>query len=295
MHVQDCCPVCGNTDYKMIFSVKDYTVSLSMFDVVECTQCSHRFTREIPMLDEIGTYYKSDQYISHTDSNQGLLNKVYQFVRNISLVSKRELIEQTTSQKKGELLDYGCGTGAFLNEMKYAGWHIAGIEPDAGAMDKAIQLTGGNIQSPEFLASLESERFDAITLWHVLEHVHTLHETIDQLKALLKPGGTLIIAVPNYTSYDARYYKNYWAAYDVPRHLYHFSPMSMQKFISSHGMTVVKILPMWFDSFYVSLLSEKYRKNILGPLYACLIGLASNINALFNKQQCSSQIYVIKK
>ena len=122
MHVQDCCPVCGNTDYKMIFSVKDYTVSLSMFDVVECTQCSHRFTREIPRLDEIGTYYKSDQYISHTNSNQGLLNKVYQFVRNISLVSKRELIEQSTGQKKGKLLDYGCGTGAFLNEMKYAGY-----------------------------------------------------------------------------------------------------------------------------------------------------------------------------
>jgi SAM-dependent methyltransferase len=295
MHVQDSCPVCGNADYKMIFSVKDYTVSLSMFDVVECTKCSHRFTLEIPSLDEIGTYYKSDQYISHTDSNQGLLNKVYQFVRNISLVSKRELIEQTTRQKKGELLDYGCGTGAFLNEMKNAGWHIAGIEPDAGAMDKAIQLTGGNIQSPEFLTSLEAERFDAITLWHVLEHVHTLHETIDKLKSLLKPGGTLIIAVPNYTSYDARYYKNYWAAYDVPRHLYHFSPMSMQKLISSHGMTVEKILPMWFDSFYVSLLSEKYRKNILGPLYACLIGLTSNINAIFNQQQCSSQIYVIKK
>ena len=295
MNLQDSCPVCRNADYKMIFSVKDYTVSLSMFDLVECTQCSHRFTREIPSLDEIGTYYKSDQYISHTDSNQGLLNKVYQFVRNISLVSKRELIEQTTRQKKGELLDYGCGTGAFLNEMKNAGWHIAGIEPDAGAMDKAIQLTGGNIQSPEFLTSLEAERFDAITLWHVLEHVHTLHETIDKLKSLLKPGGTLIIAVPNYTSYDARYYKNYWAAYDVPRHLYHFSPMSMQKLISSHGMTVEKILPMWFDSFYVSLLSEKYRKNILGPLYACLIGLVSNINAIFNKQQCSSQIYVIKK
>ena len=295
MNVQDSCPVCRNADYKMIFSVKDYTVSLSMFDLVECTQCSHRFTREIPSLDEIGTYYKSDQYISHTDSNQGLLNKVYQFVRNISLVSKRELIEQTTRQKKGELLDYGCGTGAFLNEMKNAGWHIAGIEPDAGAMDKAIQLTGGNIQSPEFLTSLEAERFDAITLWHVLEHVHTLHETIDKLKSLLKPGGTLIIAVPNYTSYDARYYKNYWAAYDVPRHLYHFSPMSMQKLISSHGMTVEKILPMWFDSFYVSLLSEKYRKNILGPLYSCFIGLLSNINTLFNKQQCSSQIYVVNK
>jgi len=295
MYVQDSCPVCGSADYKMIFSVKDYTVSLSMFDVVECTKCSHRFTHEIPSIDEIGTYYKSDQYISHTDSNQGLLNKVYQFVRNISLVSKRELIEQTTRQKKGELLDYGCGTGAFLNEMKNAGWHIAGIEPDVGAMDKAIQLTGGNIQSPDFLASLESERFDAITLWHVLEHVHTLHETINKLKSLLKPGGTLIIAVPNYTSYDARYYKNYWAAYDVPRHLYHFSPMSMQKLISSHGMKLEKIMPMWFDSFYVSLLSEKYRKNILGPLCACFIGLVSNINALFNKRECSSQIYVIKK
>lgn len=295
MHVQDSCPVCGNAASNKIFSVKDYTVSQLMFEVVECTQCSHRFTHEIPNLDEIGAYYKSDQYISHTDSSQGLLNKVYQFVRNISLVSKRELIEQSTGQKKGNLLDYGCGTGAFLNEMKTAGWNIAGIEPDAGAMDKAIQLTGANIQSPAFLSTLESERFDAITLWHVLEHVHTLHETIDQLKALLKPGGTLIIAVPNYTSYDARYYKNYWAAYDVPRHLYHFSPMSMQKLISSHGMTVEKILPMWFDSFYVSLLSEKYRKNILGPLYSCFIGLLSNINTLFNKQQCSSQIYVVNK
>jgi 2-polyprenyl-3-methyl-5-hydroxy-6-metoxy-1,4-benzoquinol methylase len=289
------CPVCGHNKFETKLSVKDYTVSNEVFEVVECHQCSLRFTQQVPDETQIGRYYQSEEYISHTDSKKGLFNNIYQLVRGFALGSKRQLVEKNMTTQGKTLLDYGCGTGAFLQEMKQHGWTVTGIEPDPGAAQKAMELTSSEVKAPSALDSIEPSSFDAITLWHVLEHVHTLNETLDKLKAALKPGGFLFIAVPNYTSHDATNYQQYWAAYDVPRHLYHFSPSAMKTLIAEHGLTMKNILPMWFDAFYVSLLSEKYKHNKTSIFSACITGAVSNLKALVNREKCSSLIYVIQK
>lgn len=289
------CPVCSGKQIKKVFSVKDYTVSGELFTLYSCNDCSFVFTQDIPSGDEIGPYYASQNYISHSNTQKGLINKLYHKVRKITLVSKRNMIVAETGIKKGSLLDVGCGTGAFLNEMKSAGWQITGLEPDETARKNALELFGIQTQPSDELFNLPAQSFDAITMWHVMEHVHELHEYTERLKELLKPGGRLLIAVPNYTSHDAGHYKEYWAAYDVPRHLYHFSPASMRVLMDQHGLKVTGTKPMWFDSYYVSMLSEQY-KNGKGNIFkAFCVGALSNVKVLFNKERCSSVIYVITK
>lgn len=287
------CPVCGHNKIHSVLSAVDYTVSKESFDIGECKSCTARFTQGVPEQNLIAKYYQSAEYVSHSETKSGVVNKLYHFIRAITLTSKRKLILKETGLKKGNMLDLGCGTGAFLNEMKQAGWSNTGIEPDELARKNALDLYGVNALTPERFFSLQESSFDAITMWHVLEHVHQLHEYIVQLKKILKPGGVLFIAVPNYTSYDAKKYGPYWAAYDVPRHLYHFSPKSMQILMQQHHLSIKKTIPMWFDSVYVSMLSEKYKGgNILSAFFT---GLLSNMVTISQKERCSSLIYVIKK
>jgi 2-polyprenyl-3-methyl-5-hydroxy-6-metoxy-1,4-benzoquinol methylase len=289
------CPLCSSENVTISFSVKDYTVSSTSFNLAICKNCGFLFTENAPDIKEIGKYYQSDDYISHSNSNKGFLNAIYQIVRKRAVSSKRNLLISFTGKGKGSMLDYGCGTGTFLSEMKTSGWAVQGIEPDPGARSKAIGITGASVEEPSFLSSIHSDSVDAITMWHVLEHVHDLHQTLGELIRILKRDGVLIIAVPNHRSYDAAFYGKYWAAYDVPRHLYHFSPATMKKLMSMHGLTIVNTLPMWYDSFYVSLLSEKYKHGKSRLLWAMAIGFISNIKAFFKPGVCSSQIYIIKK
>ena len=292
MILYDVCPACGRKNIVSILSAEDYTVSHKRFEIWECNNCTLRFTQNVPAADEIAPYYQSENYISHRDTNKGLINSLYHKVRKQTLVQKRKLVQKLTKKLTGSILDVGCGTGAFLNTMQQSGWQITGLEPDETARKKALELYNLNLESSEKLFFLPLQSFDAITMWHVLEHVHELHAYIKKLKELLKPGGKLFIAVPNYTCYDENVYKEFWAAYDVPRHLYHFSPVSMYQLFLSHNMKVVSIKPMWYDSFYVSMLSEKYKTGKSNFLKAFIIGCISNFKAMFNREKCSSVIYV---
>ncbi|RYF93488.1 MAG: class I SAM-dependent methyltransferase, partial [Chitinophagaceae bacterium] len=253
------CPVCDSSGIHPVFSAIDHTVSGESFEIWQCANCSLRFTQNVPELNDIGRYYQSENYISHTETSKGLVNWLYLKVRKYTLSSKRTFIEDETGLKKGSLLDIGAGTGAFLHHMKEREWMVEGVEPDSGAIERAAREYSIQLKPSQELFSFPEQTFDAITMWHVLEHVHDLHAYIRQIKKLVKPGATIFIAVPNYTSYDAEHYQSAWAAYDVPRHLYHFSPASMNELMKRHGLAVIKAQPMWFDSFYVSLLSEKYR------------------------------------
>jgi len=289
------CPACKSIDIFPKLEAQDYTVSNEKFSIWHCANCSIRFTQDVADQNSIGKYYKSDNYISHSDTKSGLVNSLYHSIRKFTLLLKRKLIQNQTQLKSGTILDIGCGTGAFLNTMKEAGWKITGLEPDDTAITKAKSLYQIQPQPSSELFNMSEQQFDAITMWHVLEHVHQLNEYFFQIRKILKDNGTLFIAVPNYTSFDAYFYKETWAAYDVPRHLYHFSPMSMELLVKRYGMKIKTIKPMWFDSYYVSMLSEKYRGNKLGLLRAVLIGKISNILCLLNKRKCSSVIYVINK
>ncbi|HEX8677844.1 MAG TPA: class I SAM-dependent methyltransferase [Segetibacter sp.] len=291
----DHCPCCGSAAINKVFNCKDYTVSNEYFEIWKCETCNLRFTQNAPDEAAIGVYYQSAEYVSHSDTKKGLINRLYHYVRGFTLTTKLSFIKEVTRLKHGVLLDVGAGTGAFAFTMQQAGWKVTGLEPDGIARANALKNYKLQLEELSNLDQLNHDTFDAITLWHVLEHVHDLHGYVDKFFKILKPAGRLVIAVPNYTSFDAGFYKQYWAAYDVPRHLYHFSPKSMQILLEKKGFVVEAFKPMWFDSFYVSMLSEKYRHGKTYVLSAVWVGLLSNIKALFNAKRCSSVIYVVRK
>jgi 2-polyprenyl-3-methyl-5-hydroxy-6-metoxy-1,4-benzoquinol methylase len=292
---RNACPVCNSATISNQLRAEDYTVSHQQFEIWECANCSLRFTQNVPDLLAVTDFYQSDNYISHTDTDKGIINKLYHLVRKTTLKRKLHLIEQTTGIQKGTLLDIGAGSGAFAHTMQQAGWGVTGLEPDAATRQRAAALYNLELQDTGALFQLPAPGFDAITLWHVLEHVHELHAYIEQIKLLLKEKGRALIAVPNYTSYDAQTYRQYWAAYDVPRHLYHFSPAAVKNLLKQHGLQLLAIKPMWFDSFYISMLSEQYKNGKNNFIKAVWTGMLSNLTALFNKERCSSVIYVIGK
>jgi 2-polyprenyl-3-methyl-5-hydroxy-6-metoxy-1,4-benzoquinol methylase len=285
--------VSGKQSKNVFISVKDYSVSGEVFELVKNETFGFLETIPQPDLEKLPEYYKSDDYISHTDSKRNLFERTYHIIKKMALRRKLSLIN-SFSKQKGTLLDVGCGTGDFLEFSKQKGWRVVGIEPNDEARAIANKKTNNSVYKTNHLLNLENHSFDIITLWHVLEHLPNLEEHIAEFKRLLKPNGTLIIAVPNYKSYDAKIYKTYWAAFDVPRHLWHFSKESIKILMETFKMNVVKMYPMQFDAFYVSLLSEKYstgRMTIFRPFF---IGLLSNLKAIWSKEY-SSIIYCVKK
>jgi 2-polyprenyl-3-methyl-5-hydroxy-6-metoxy-1,4-benzoquinol methylase len=289
------CPVCGNASLKKSLHCTDYSLTQEQFEIIECPNCTLRVTSPIPSADKIAPYYNFTNYISHTDINEGWMNKLYHKVRKRTLTQKTNWIQSLFTGFKGNILDIGAGTGAFANAMQVKGWKVTALEPDEITRTRAKENYNLELLPIEVLYNLPENSFDVITLWHVLEHVHDLNGYFKAVHKLLKPNGRLIIAVPNYTSFDARYYQSYWAAYDVPRHLYHFTPKSMAVLSNKYRFKIQETKPMWFDSFYVSLLSEKYRKSgYVGILRAFIIGAISNIIAFKNNQKASSVIYEIK-
>lgn len=272
--------------------VKDFSVSGEEFQLIKNKEFGYLETTPQPSLKKLSKYYESEDYISHTNSKRNLFEKAYHFIRDISLKRKLKLINSFNSEEK-KILDIGCGTGSFLKIAKDNNWNVVGIEPNEKARSIAIENCGNSIFDTNKIEELKDGSFDVITLWHVLEHLPNLDRQIASLKRLLKANGTLIIAVPNFKSFDAKYYKEFWAAYDVPRHLWHFSKESIIKLFSTKKMIVVKSLPMVFDAYYVSLLSEKYRNTFLRIIPAFFIGMVSNLKAKQSREY-SSLIYVIK-
>ena len=287
----DNCPVCQKTEFKNKLVVEDKTVSHESFAIVQCAACGFQFTNPRPGADEIGRYYESDEYVSHNSGAGGLINQAYKVARFFTMRRKVGLLNKL-APRRGKLLDYGCGTGHFLAAAKSAGWQVAGLEPNARARTEASERLGQPVGEGS-LESFEPGSFDAITLWHVLEHVHTLNETLAQLIRLLRPDGVLLIAVPNVESLDAQHYRENWAAYDVPRHLYHFAPKTMSQLLKKHKLTIRQTLPMPLDAYYVSMLSERYRgERAGGPLAVLKAGYTSNQYAAQHEGQYSSLLYV---
>lgn len=242
-----------------------------------------------PFPEDLGKYYQSDAYISHHDSSRNFQDKIYRLVKSYMLSRKAKWIR--SYKKHGSILDFGAGTGEFLNKMKSFYWNVYGIEPNKTARDFAI-LKGLDLKPG--LDVLDQKKFDVISLWHVLEHLPDFEEKIQTFKNKLKDDGILIIAVPNYDSYDAKYYRENWGAWDVPRHLWHFSRKGITEKFKENGFTLIKEKPLRFDSFYVSMLSERNRKGSLNIMNAVYRGLISNIQASRNGEY-SSIAYFFKK
>jgi SAM-dependent methyltransferase len=289
------CPVCDGNSFKPFLTPTDFFVSGENFVIKECCTCGFKITENIEDEENIGRYYQSEEYISHSNTAKGLVNSVYHAVRKYMLGRKRRLVEKATSLKTGQILDVGTGTGFFLNEMKENGWQVTGTEKSSDARDFAKkEFNLDNLPSEE-LFTLKDKSFDVITLWHVLEHIHLLNENMETFHRLLKEKGKLIIAVPNHESFDAIHYREFWAAFDVPRHIWHFAPKQMKLLGEKHGFKLSTIQTMPFDSFYVAMLSEKYKKSKLALFKGIYFGKISWLNSILNPEKCSSVIYVFQK
>jgi SAM-dependent methyltransferase len=288
-HKDILCPSCGSELVDFVMDVTDHFLSKEQFKLYHCSSCDLVFTWPRPEEARIGDYYKSEDYVSHSSTKKGLVNRAYNFVRSYTLKRKLKLVKALTDGR--DLLDIGAGTGHFLKVMSDNGFNALGLEPDEDARNVASRESGIVLRRIQELHELGDSSFDVVTMWHVLEHVYNLRKDLQQITALIRKDGVLIIAVPNHTSKDAGKYGSNWAAYDVPRHLYHFSPASIKKLVEPFGFSLEKQLPMTFDAYYVSMLSEKYRGGSM--LSALKTGWASNRAA--GADRSSSQIYIFRK
>lgn len=285
------CPICNGLEFKNEIICQDQTVSHESFAITKCKNCNLLITNPRPNKLEIGKYYKSEDYISHSNKSTNPINFVYKLARNFTLKRKLKLINSL--KKQGSLLDYGCGTGYFLEYCKQHQWEVEGIEPDNGTRILASDKVDKKIY--EDIYKLESKsKFDVITLWHVLEHVHELNDLLENLKTKLNKNGYLLIAVPNSDSFDAKHYQEHWAAYDVPRHLYHFNQLTIKELAKYYNYIHINTLPMKLDSYYVSMLSEKYKTGNNNYLKALINGYKSNSWAKKNENNYSSLIYIFQ-
>lgn len=285
----DTCPVCSGKNLAFYQETKDWGFSGESFDIVKCADCTFAFTQDAPDQESIAKYYHHDDYVSHTDTKEGIFFKVYHFIRNVMLNKKRKWVEKHA--KKGEVLDIGAGTGYFLNNMALAKWTVSGFEPEEAA--RKVAKNNFKIElKHDFDALINSDvKYNAITMWHVLEHVHSLNEYFEYFKKMMAQDAKVFIAVPNYTSKDALFYKENWAAWDVPKHLWHFSPKALKTLAEKHGFEVEKMYSLPYDSYYISLLSEK---GLLGKVRAFFIGEYSYFASLLNVENASSVLYVLK-
>ena len=288
------CPHCKSSHTEEHLSTKDFFLSQDLFSIYSCHSCRVLFTYPFPEPDVLyARYYKSENYLSHNKKASGLFSIAYRSVQKINIRMKRRMVERLIHSGERKILEVGAGTGDFLASCKKHKWKCYGVEPSEKAREAALEFNSLPLSSS--LDEIKDRDFSVITLWHVLEHIPDLNETINRLKSMLAENGHLVIAVPNHKSFDAKHYQQYWAGYDVPRHLYHFNKNSLASIIQKNELELIKIRPMLFDSFYVSLLSEKYRRSnfIVSVLTGLFLGVISNLSGWFSGEY-SSLIFIFR-
>lgn len=289
------CPLCKGSYIRKRFTCKDHFATGEVFDIYECAECGFVFTQGIPDEKEIGRYYESQEYISHSNTKKGIFNKIYHVVRSMMLRRKTGLIEKLTLLKNGNILDYGAGTGYFAHAMAKKGWEVTAIEKSPQARELAKTRFGLEIFSEEHLSEIGDKELDVVTLWHVMEHIQELDRFWDELYRIIDDTGIAVIALPNCKSYDAKIYKENWAAYDVPRHLWHFTPDTLMRWGEKHGFILERQITMPFDGFYISMLSERYRGSMLASMRGLWNGLKGWCATSTRREASSSIIYVFRK
>ena len=289
------CPVCNSSDLALKFTCRDHLISSENFDIYACKNCGFLFTKEPPSVKEIEKYYNTGEYISHSDTGKGLINTLFHFTRRLMLRRKRSIISKATGLNTGgTLLDMGCGTGYFASFMKDAGWKVTGMEVNEKARSFAKEKFSLEVVNETELSGFDENHFDCITLWHVFEHLHDPVNSLVLIHRLLRPEGKCIIAMPNSSSFDARHYGTSWAAWDVPRHLWHFAPDTFRKYAEKNGFEIAGIKNLPADVFYISILSEKNRGTNLPFITGMIKGMWFASLALFNNKRSSSLIYIIR-
>lgn len=275
-------------------TIRDHSITKEHFQVVACDPCGFTFTNPRPLANDLDRYYASDEYISHSNRSSGLKERIYQVARKRAISGKHRLIAR--HHPSGRVLDIGCGTGQFLAYLASRGYQVQGVEPSTTAREHTIREHVLNVV-PTISGIASEERFQVVTMWHVLEHVPDLRATFKRLYALLAVGGLLVIAVPDRESWDAEHYGTDWAAWDVPRHLSHFRRNDLRTLFHEHGFELLEIRRMWLDAYYIALLSEGYRgrSSLLAFPLALVKGSWSNLLALLSTRPTSSSLYIARK
>ena len=287
------CPVCGKNDFSLFLETSDFFLSREAFSILQCRACGFKFVNPRPGKTEIGRYYQSDEYISHDAKGGSLISRIYKLARVFSIRFKYKIV--INSVNPGKILDVGCGTGEFLKYCKSRGFDVSGVEPNDKARTYAQQENGIPVTPALSDIADGPANFSCITMWHVLEHLHDLNEAIAIVKGRLLADGVFIVAVPNCNSWDALKYGKFWAAYDVPRHLYHFTESTIHILAEKHGFDIIQMHPQKLDAFYVSMLSEKYLAGRINYFKALFSGLRSNFMAGRQGRGHSSQIFVLSQ
>lgn len=285
------CPWCGSNKAQINLWLKDEFLTKKDFHICECLNCGLLYTMPRPSKEKIGAYYKSDEYYSHQENKKGFVPRLYEAIKKINLKHKFRLASRDLPV--GKLLDIGCGVGDFLHVAENKGWQCTGVEPSEEAREIARQRIKGDLLYSEDLEQLTDQSFDLITMWHVLEHVDDLKWQVAQLQRLIKPNGRIVIAVPNYRSYDGRFYNAYWAAYDVPRHLNHFNKTVITKIFKTSGLSLVSMDKLVWDAYYISFMSEQYKHHFMPLVRGVFRGLVSNAKAR-RSGEWSSLVYVFR-
>ena len=286
------CPWCESENTEIYLQLKDEFLTKEEFHICECKNCGLLFTTPRPPKDQIDRYYKSEEYYSHQENKQGFIPWIYESVKKINLKHKYNLA--TSGLNVGKMLDIGCGVGDFMHTMEAHGWQCMGVEPSDDAKAIARKRTKAKIINSEELEKITNETFDIITMWHVLEHVDNLKWQMEQLRRLVKLNGRIVIAVPNYKSYDGQFYKAHWAAYDVPRHLNHFNRTTLTEIFKTKGLTLIKEEKLVWDAFYISFMSEQYKHHKLPLVKGAIRGWISNCKAR-STGDWSSVVYIFEK
>ncbi|MBN1388617.1 MAG: class I SAM-dependent methyltransferase [Bacteroidales bacterium] len=289
------CPLCGSDEIFVLYECEDFLVTGEKFPVSRCGSCNFTFTNNFPEEKDSVHYYDSDEYISHSDTEKGLINRVYHLVRKWMLSSKFRILKKESGLKKASALDIGSGTGYFPLYLQKRGWACLGIEISKDARDYAQRKNDLTLQSPDYIEDLESGSIDIITMWHTLEHFYHPGKYLDAAFRLLKENGLLVIAVPNHWSYDAKKYRELWAAWDVPRHLWHYNPETVRMLAARHHFKLRSMKRLPFDTFYVSILSEKHKKSSLPLVRGLITGFISWMNSLLSIRTTSSLLYIFSK
>ena len=288
------CPKCASSSRHLWNTLTDHSISGEPFAVIDCTTCGFRFTNPRPDQRTVGSYYQSDNYYSHSSTSKTIVSRLYKLARRWGVRNKHKIIRSV--QPKGRVLDVGCGTGEFLAYLMSRGYLVDGVEPNQTAREQAIanhgiQVVANTDQIPGY------EQFQVITLWHVLEHVPDLRATLKKIFTQLASDGTLLIAVPDRGSWDAKHYGTFWAAWDVPRHFYHFRQTDIQALLREHGFLLVATKRMWMDAFYIAILSEGYSgaSRPVALIKGLMVGAWSNLASMLSGGPTSSSLYVARK
>lgn len=294
--VLEACPLCNSKNLSLAIRTIDFMVSEKAFDISKCNNCHFHFTNPRPQEEQVSSYYHQEKYLSHSKKQFSIVEKIYQLAKRYTLNWKLKNIEKLKGNRTPlNILDVGCGTGDFIKHCRKQNHKVVGVEPADDIRKKLI--SADQLLVHKYLAELNQKEFDVITFWHVLEHVYNLDESIQQVKTLLKEDGLVFVALPNHQSYDAKKYGKYWAGWDVPRHLWHFSKEDVKTLCKKHELKLLKIIPMKLDAYYVSMLSERYmrgKQNPMSLIAALFYGCLSNIKAK-KENNYSSLIYILQK